>query len=69
MAGRRVVLATFGTLGDLHPMLAVALRLRAEGVTPVIATSEGHRFKVEAEGLEFAPVRPDFADMQWLGPT
>ena len=64
MAKRRVVLATFGSLGDLHPMLAVALRLRALGLEAVIATSEGHRAKVEAEGLGFAPVRPDFADIE-----
>lgn len=64
MARRRVVLATFGSLGDLHPMLAVALRLRALGVDAVIATSEGHRAKVEAEGLSFAPVRPDFSDIE-----
>ena len=64
MAKRRVVLATFGSLGDLHPMLAVALRLQAEGVHAVIATSEMHRAKVEAEGVEFASVRPDFSDMQ-----
>ena len=64
MAKRRVVLATFGSLGDLHPMLAVALRLQAEGVEAVIATSEMHRAKVEAAGVEFASVRPDFADMQ-----
>jgi UDP:flavonoid glycosyltransferase YjiC (YdhE family) len=61
---RRVVLATFGSLGDLHPMLAVALRLRGLGVEVVIATSEGHRAKVEAEGLGFAPVRPDFTDIE-----
>ncbi len=64
MAKRRVVLATFGSLGDLHPMLAVALRLRALGVEAVIATSEGHRAKVEAEGLRFAAVRPDFTDIE-----
>jgi UDP:flavonoid glycosyltransferase YjiC (YdhE family) len=64
MAKRRVVLATFGSLGDLHPMLAVALKLRAAGVDAVIATSEEHRAKVEAEGLHFAPVRPDFADIE-----
>ena len=64
MRQRRVVLATFGSLGDLHPMLAVGLRLRAAGAEVVIASSEGHRAKVEAEGLGFAPVRPDFADIE-----
>jgi UDP:flavonoid glycosyltransferase YjiC (YdhE family) len=60
----RIVLATFGSLGDLHPFLALALRLRAAGHQPVIATAALYREKVEAEGLEFAAVRPDFGDLE-----
>jgi UDP:flavonoid glycosyltransferase YjiC (YdhE family) len=55
----RVLLATFGSLGDLHPFVALALALRARGHVPVIATHEPHRAKVEAEGIAFAPMRPD----------
>src|SRR4030095_14284085 len=58
--GKRIVLTTHGTLGDLHPYLAIALELRARGHQPVIATSEYYRQKVEAAGLEFHPLRPDF---------
>ena len=61
MSGKRIVLATHGTLGDLHPYLAIALELRARGQRPVIATSEYHRRKVEATGLEFHPIRPDIS--------
>ena len=31
---RRVVLLTFGSLGDLHPYIALALELRARGHRP-----------------------------------
>jgi UDP:flavonoid glycosyltransferase YjiC (YdhE family) len=59
--GKRIVLATHGTLGDLHPYLAVALELQKRGHKPVIATSEYYRPKVEAAGIEFHAVRPDIS--------
>jgi hypothetical protein len=34
----RIVLATFGSLGDLHPFLALAIGLRERVYQPVIAT-------------------------------
>lgn len=57
--GKRIVLTTHGTLGDLYPFFAIALELRKRGHHPVIATSEYHRRKIEAEGIEFHTVRPD----------
>ena len=59
MKAKRIVLATHGTLGDLHPYLAIALELRARGYQPVIATSAYYRQKIEATSLAFHPVRPD----------
>lgn len=59
---KRIVLSTFGSFGDLHPFMAVALELLRRGHQPVIATSEFYRAKIEAEGLGFAPVRPDLPD-------
>jgi rhamnosyltransferase subunit B len=61
-AGKRIVLATFGSLGDLHPFLALALGLKARGHRPLLATQDQHRAKVEANGIDFAPVRPALAD-------
>ena len=55
----RIVLNTFGSLGDLHPYLAIAIELRRRGHQPVIATSEVYRRKILAEDVGFAPVRPD----------
>lgn len=57
--GRRIVLTTHGTLGDLHPFLAIDLELQKRGHQPVIATSGFYRRKIEATGVEFHPVRPD----------
>jgi len=59
----RIILTTFGSLGDLHPYLAIALGLKARGHDAVIATSEAYRPKVEALGLGFHPVRPDMPDI------
>ena len=59
----RIVLNTFGSLGDLHPYLAIAIALRRRGHTAVVATSAVYRKKVEAEGVEFAPVRPDVGEL------
>src|SRR5436190_6991957 len=59
MQGKRIVLSTFGSFGDIHPYMAIALELQARGHRPVIATSEIYREKMESAGLEFYPVRPD----------
>jgi UDP:flavonoid glycosyltransferase YjiC (YdhE family) len=53
------LLATAGSLGDLHPYIAVARALTARGQRAVIASAEAHRAAVEAAGIEFAPIRPD----------
>ena len=59
---RRIVLTTIGSLGDLHPYIALALGLKARGHDPVIATAEGYRSRIEPLGIGFAPVRPDEPD-------
>ena len=55
----RVVLNTFGSFGDIHPYMAIAMELQRRGHVPVIATMEIYREKIEGAGLEFAPVRPN----------
>ena len=57
---KRIVLTAIGSLGDLHPYIAIALGMKARGHEAVIATSECYRQKVEALGLGFRPMRPDF---------
>ena len=58
-----ILLTTFGSLGDLHPYIAVGLGLRARGHDVTIATSAVYRPKVEGEGLSFHPVQPDVAGL------
>ena len=57
----RIVLATLGSLGDLHPYIAIARALKARGADPLIATIPDYRADVEREGLAFASVGPGFA--------
>lgn len=59
----RIVLNTFGSFGDIHPYLAVAIGLKERGHDSVLATSEVYRDKVTTEGVGFAPVRPDIGDL------
>jgi UDP:flavonoid glycosyltransferase YjiC (YdhE family) len=56
---RKIVLSTLGSLGDLHPFIALGLALQARGLAPVVATSAVHRDRVEGAGLPFFAVRPD----------
>lgn len=58
-AAPRVVLATFGTHGDVHPFLALAIALQRRGIRPVLAAADFYRSKVESEGVEFATMRPE----------
>lgn len=55
----RIVLTTYGSLGDLHPYMAIALELKQRGHSVAIATSEVYRASVEAENIDFFPIRPD----------
>jgi rhamnosyltransferase subunit B len=54
----RIVLTTFGTLGDVNPLIAVALEMRRRGHVPVLAVPEIFRPKIEPLGLAFAKVGP-----------
>jgi rhamnosyltransferase subunit B len=55
----RIVFSTFGTFGDVNPLIALSLELKRRGHTPVLAIPAMFRGKVEPLGIEFAPVRPD----------
>src|ERR1043165_5457494 len=59
MSSKRIVLSMFGSFGDVHPYIAIALELKARGHDPVIATSEIYREKMDAAGIRFHPIRPD----------
>jgi UDP:flavonoid glycosyltransferase YjiC (YdhE family) len=55
----RIVFSTFGSLGDVHPMMALARELQARGHEAIIATSELYRTKIQAEGIGFHALRPN----------
>ena len=58
MRRRRIVLSTLGSLGDLHPIMGLALALQARGHAVAVATSDFYQQRIEAAGLEFRPLRP-----------
>ena len=57
---KRILFATIGSLGDLHPCLALALELRRRGHAVTIASTEYYRSKVESLDLVFHPIRPNW---------
>jgi UDP:flavonoid glycosyltransferase YjiC (YdhE family) len=56
---KKIVISTFGSFGDIHPYIAIALELKKRGHHPVIATSEIYREKTDTLGLELYPVPPE----------
>jgi rhamnosyltransferase subunit B len=60
---KSIVITTFGSYGDLHPYLAIALGLKARGHSPVLATSSLYQEKIEGAGIQFYPVRPNLENL------
>ena len=59
---KRILFAAFGSLGDVFPYIGIARALLRRGHRPVIATTDMHRDAIEAEGIEYAPMRPGAAE-------
>ena len=55
----RIVLTTFGTFGDVNPLIGVGAELARRGHTVVLAAPEMFRAQAAGVGLGFAPIRPD----------
>lgn len=55
----RILLTTFGSLGDLFPYLAVGIELKRRGHAVTVASSPVYAARVAENGLDFHPVRPD----------
>jgi rhamnosyltransferase subunit B len=58
--GKKILFATMGSLGDLHPCLALGLELKRRGHSITIAATPFYREKVEHNGIAFLPLRPDW---------
>jgi len=59
----RFLFSTLGSLGDVHPYIAVARALISRGHEAVIATAEDYRGLIEGAGVKFAPVRPAMTEL------
>ena len=57
---KRIVIATIGSLGDLHPCLALALELARRGHRVTVAATEYYRDRVEELGIGFHSMRPNW---------
>jgi UDP:flavonoid glycosyltransferase YjiC (YdhE family) len=55
---KHIVIATIGSLGDLHPCLALGLELKRRGYRVTIVSSHFYRAKVEELGFSFHAMRP-----------
>ncbi len=55
----RIVFTAWGSLGDLHPFLALAIEMQRRGHSATVATLSSWRDNVERAGIEFRPMRPD----------
>jgi len=56
---QRIVITSFGSLGDIYPYLGLARLLTQRGYDALFATSAYYRPLIEGEGVAFRPVRPD----------
>ncbi|HEX8387781.1 MAG TPA: glycosyltransferase, partial [Sphingomonas sp.] len=63
MTAPRIVLATIGSYGDLHPFIAIGLALRARGAEVALAVPEDHLPKVRAAGLDGAAILPVYEEL------
>ncbi|MGH9820862.1 MAG: glycosyltransferase, partial [Pyrinomonadaceae bacterium] len=53
-----IVLTTFGSLGDLHPQIALGLELKKRGHRIRFATMDFYRPNIEMLGFEYLPMAP-----------
>lgn len=65
----RILIHAFGSYGDIHPYVGLALELQCRGHQPVFVTSPVYRRKIEAEGIAFRAIRPDLPriDREMMG--
>lgn len=59
----KILFATLGSLGDVHPYIAVGRALTQRGHQAVIATSEEYQAPIERAGVGFAAVPPSMAQL------
>jgi UDP:flavonoid glycosyltransferase YjiC (YdhE family) len=60
MEPKRILIATIGSLGDLHPCLELAVELQRRGHRVTIGSTPYYRSRAEALGIGFQPLRPNW---------
>lgn len=66
----RVILTSHGSTGDIYPIIGLAVALRRAGHQVRFATIPHYRAEVEAAGIEFFPLCPDWKQDElsyWMG--
>ena len=59
----KIVLTTVGTLGDLHPFLALAQAMQDRGIRVLLGCPEDHVKKARAAGVEAVAILPGFDEI------
>jgi rhamnosyltransferase subunit B len=54
----RILIASWGSYGDVYPYVGLAFALKNRGHHPVLATAEFYRALIESLGFEFQPMGP-----------
>ncbi len=54
----KIVVTTLGSLGDLHPQIAIAVELQKRGHQIIFATHPEYQSRIETVGLKFHQMRP-----------
>jgi len=54
----RIILTNIGTLGDINPLIALAIELKRRGHTPIMAIQSLYIPYVEPLGIQVHPIRP-----------
>lgn len=60
---KRIILTTLGSLGDLHPYIALGIGLKARGYQVTLATSAMYQQRILDQGLAFNPLHPNLPDI------
>ena len=65
----KLLLSSIGSRGDVQPLLALALELRALGHTPVVCVAPNFQPWIESFGIDFVPIGPDLEAWTRAAPT
>ncbi len=61
----KLLIATVGSFGDVHPYLAIALEAKARGHQVSFATCAHYKEKIESENLRFVAIPPDLSGFEF----